>query len=146
MPSSSPSPGPPSTSTTSRPDRAADYARFKHITAISFLIVSPVLLALPPRKLDIHSILLGTAFLMSANHLTTTQTGSSIPQHISSRFSGPPSVLRGLPTEKAEELHAAFTPDTPRADQFEIRLIGKGRRFHSLRTCRADQVLSGNSA
>ncbi|KAF4208605.1 hypothetical protein CNMCM5878_005432 [Aspergillus fumigatiaffinis] len=32
--------------------READYLRFKHYAALTFLIASPVLIALPPRKLD----------------------------------------------------------------------------------------------
>src|SRR3989442_1098831 len=47
---------------------------------------------------------------------------------------------------QAEKLHAALTLDAPRADEFEISLIGQGGRFESVRSGLTAEVLSGDSA
>lgn len=84
--------------------RAEQFERVKHYSAITFIIASPVLIALPPRKLDIYTVSLSTAFLFSVNHLTAERTGRSIPQHIFP--SRQPSLFRDLPSEKAEQVQA----------------------------------------
>ncbi|EEH35557.2 hypothetical protein PAAG_06604 [Paracoccidioides lutzii Pb01] len=109
--SSSPSQPPtPSISTTSTPprNRAAEYEKFKNFAAYTFLIASPVCIALPPRKLDFYTFSLGAAFVVSANHISSVRTGRGILGHIQSRIvdHGRPSVLRELPTPQAEAVQA----------------------------------------
>jgi hypothetical protein len=70
------------------------------------VFAAPVLIALPPRKLDLYTVSLVTAFAFSANHLTVERTGRSIPEHVGSRLFHRPSIMRDLPSEKAEALQA----------------------------------------
>lgn len=83
--------------------RSADFKKFKTYTAYTFLIASPALIALPPRKLDHLTILLTGAFAISANHITAERTGRSIVERIESRIARP-SMLRQLPSDRAEEI------------------------------------------
>ncbi|PLB51195.1 hypothetical protein P170DRAFT_406902 [Aspergillus steynii IBT 23096] len=89
--------------------READYERFKTYAAMTFLVASPVLIALPPRKLDHLTVLLTSAFCVSANHLTRERTGRSIVERIESRISSTRSALPAsgeLPSERAREIQA----------------------------------------
>lgn len=86
--------------------REKDYERFKNYTAITFLIASPVLIALPPRKLDHLTVLLASAFCISANHIARERTGRSIVDRLESRLTTKPAILRELPSERAQEIQA----------------------------------------
>ncbi|GAB1201264.1 hypothetical protein BDV32DRAFT_44652 [Aspergillus pseudonomiae] len=87
--------------------REEDYARFKNYAAYTFLVASPILIALPPRKLDHLTVLLGTAFAFSANHVTHERTGRSIVDRVHSKISsGRTIVPSGLPSERALEIQA----------------------------------------
>ena len=66
----------PSTSSSSSPSeqnqsalRSTDYIKFKRYAAYTFLIASPILIALPPRKLDIYTVSLTGAFAVSGGYL-----------------------------------------------------------------------------
>ncbi|KAL4931970.1 uncharacterized protein BDV17DRAFT_280031 [Aspergillus undulatus] len=87
----------PSTTTSTAPNREADFQKFKTYAAYSFLVASPILIALPPRKLDHLTVLLTSAFAISANHITYERTGRSILERIESF---------GLPSERALEIQA----------------------------------------
>lgn len=95
-------PQPPSTT---QDPRGADYERFKNYAAMTFLIASPVLIALPPRKFDHLTVLLASAFAISANHITRERTGRSIVERIEARIARP-NIMRELPSERAEEIQA----------------------------------------
>ncbi|GFF33091.1 hypothetical protein IFM46972_03771 [Aspergillus udagawae] len=87
--------------------READYIRFKHYAALTFLVASPVLIALPPRKLDHLTVLLTGAFCVSANHLTREHTGRSIVERIEARIASTPSLaISDLPSQRAQEVQA----------------------------------------
>ncbi|GIJ89330.1 hypothetical protein Asppvi_008268 [Aspergillus pseudoviridinutans] len=87
--------------------READYIRFKHYAALTFLVASPVLIALPPRKLDHLTVLLAGAFCVSANHLTRERTGRSIVDRIEARITSTPSLaIPDLPSQRAQEVQA----------------------------------------
>ncbi|GKZ17385.1 hypothetical protein AbraIFM66951_004685 [Aspergillus brasiliensis] len=87
--------------------READYERFKTAAAYTFLLASPVLIALPPRKLDNLTVLLTSAFCISANHLTREYTGRSIVDRIEARISrNPIAALSDLPSQRAQEIQA----------------------------------------
>lgn len=85
--------------------READFIRFKNYAALTFLVASPILIALPPRKLDHLTVLLGGAFCVSANHLTHERTGRSIMERLESRLSRGVRVSE-LPSERALEIQA----------------------------------------
>ncbi|OOF93648.1 hypothetical protein ASPCADRAFT_209580 [Aspergillus carbonarius ITEM 5010] len=95
----------PSTDLQSR--READFERFKTLTAYTFLVASPILIALPPRKLDNLTVLLTSAFCISANHVTREYTGRSIVDRIEARISrNPVSAMSELPSQRALEIQA----------------------------------------
>ncbi|KAL5335423.1 hypothetical protein BJX70DRAFT_325460 [Aspergillus crustosus] len=98
------------------PDRAADFQRFKDNIAIAFLITSPILLVIPPRRLNPSAVFHISAFSISLNHIIGQKTGRSILDRIEDRITSKsthnpiPSFLGGgetggLPTDKAREIH-----------------------------------------
>ncbi|KAL3428986.1 hypothetical protein BDV09DRAFT_203618 [Aspergillus tetrazonus] len=92
--------------TTTLPNRDADFARFKNYAAYTFLFGAPILIALPPRKLDHLTVLLTGAFAASANHITRERTGQSILDRLESRISRTSLHNPSLPSEKAREIQA----------------------------------------
>ncbi|BDD55275.1 hypothetical protein MAP00_000812 [Monascus purpureus] len=85
--------------------RQADYVRFKHYTALTFLVASPILIALPPRRLNNLTALLFGAWCASGNHLLREKTGRGVLDRITDGFTSISSPT-GLPTEKAQEVQA----------------------------------------
>ncbi|EEP79999.1 predicted protein [Uncinocarpus reesii 1704] len=106
-----------------------DYLRFKRYAAITFVVAAPVLIALPPRKLDLYTISLASAFLFSANHVVADQTGRSIMERLDARFGGRkgPGMFSDLPTSRAEEVSQ------------QIRLAREAARQPELQRQRAQQ-------
>lgn len=51
------------------------YHKFVHNTSVAMLIVAPVLIALPPRKLDFYTFTLGGIFAVSGNQLLRERKG-----------------------------------------------------------------------
>src|SRR5205809_6651881 len=100
--------GLPVSNSSSTSNRAEDYVRFKHLAALTCVFAAPVLIALPPRKLDLYTASLGTAFIFSANRLTGERTRRSITELIWSRVFRPRPLMRNLPSEKAEALQARW--------------------------------------
>lgn len=97
--------------------RAAEYENFKHYAALTFVIGSPLLIALPPRKLDLYTASLASAWLLGANQLTRERTGDGFIGHLAHRLvptgrsatGGGGSAVGGfhdMPSEKAAELQA----------------------------------------
>ncbi|KZZ92373.1 hypothetical protein AAP_03028 [Ascosphaera apis ARSEF 7405] len=84
--------------------RAEEFVKMKRYAAIAFLVATPVLIAMPPRKLDLYTASLCGAFCISANHLTADRTGMSIGEHLTARMM--PNALKQLPSERAEEVQA----------------------------------------
>ncbi|MCJ1281597.1 hypothetical protein MMC26_000917 [Xylographa opegraphella] len=76
-----------------------------HALSLTLLLAAPVLVALPPRKLDLYTFSLSSAWLVSANHLTTERTGASIAANITQRLSrpSPPPPSEHAPARIAEE-------------------------------------------
>lgn len=64
------------------PNETDRYVKALHNTALVALIACPVLILIPPRKLDFYTFGLGGATLYSANFLIREQTGRGIWQHI----------------------------------------------------------------
>lgn len=78
-----------------------DYATFIHTTSLALLFLAPVLIALPPRKLDLYTVALGGAFVLSANQLTKERTGLGIMGNIAS-------MAGDRKMSKAEEFHLKY--------------------------------------
>lgn len=73
-----------------------DYSTFVHTTTLAACIVAPVLIALPPRKLDLYTFSLAGAFVASANHQVKERTGLGFVGHASRPFvAGGPTWTRG---------------------------------------------------
>lgn len=94
------SPQPQSEETIAR--RQADYLRFKHYAAITFLFAGPILIALPPRKLDHLTVIQFSAFCMSANYLVRENTGKGFFGHLATPFIS----AQELPSERAQAVQA----------------------------------------
>jgi hypothetical protein len=101
----------PTTTTMSSPDpseiqakREADYKRFKNYAAYTFLIGAPILIAIPPRKLDPLTVLVLCSFGASANHIVQDRTGRSIVDRIDARIAGFSGGFSSLPSERAQEI------------------------------------------
>lgn len=86
--------------------READYIRFKKYAAWTFVVAAPIITALPPRKLDHYTVLLTSAWLVSANHLSREYTGQSLMERLEGRLSKPSSIMQDLPTERAQQIQA----------------------------------------
>jgi hypothetical protein len=54
------------------------YHKFVHTTSLAMLVVAPVLIALPPRKLDFYTFTLGGIFAISGNQLLRERNGVGI--------------------------------------------------------------------
>ncbi|KAJ5121533.1 uncharacterized protein N7515_009494 [Penicillium bovifimosum] len=111
--------------TTLHQTREADYKRFKNYAAYTFLIGAPILLALPPRKLDPLSVLVICSFGFSANHLATEHTGKSLIDRLDARISRVQNVFSDLPSERAQEiqerLRAARDAQLAQAQQEQLQ-------------------------
>jgi hypothetical protein len=109
-----------SNSTTLQSSRAQDYLTFKRYAAWTFVVAAPILIALPPRKLDLYTVALSGAFVGSANALyrENNPRGLGILDDIQKQIFAPkqrsdaPSaagssgMFNGLPTERAMEVQA----------------------------------------
>ncbi|KAL4807587.1 hypothetical protein BDV18DRAFT_135606 [Aspergillus unguis] len=101
-----PQPQPQQQQQSTLPNREADFIAFKNYAAYSFLVLSPVLIALPPRKLDHLTVLLAGAFGVSANHITRERTGRSIVERVESRIARNSNHRPAqLPSDKAQEMY-----------------------------------------
>ncbi|KAI9828791.1 MAG: hypothetical protein M1832_001896 [Thelocarpon impressellum] len=82
------------------PQSADAYRRSLNFLSLGLLVACPVILALPPRKLDLYSFSLATAWVISVDHITAERTGASISQHLRRRAPG----FDGLPSERARDV------------------------------------------
>lgn len=54
------------------------FGKFLHNLSIAMLVGAPVLIALPPRKLDLYTFFLAGSFIASGNHLVKERTGAGL--------------------------------------------------------------------
>lgn len=110
-----------SSSDTLQSSRAQDYITFKRYAAWTFVVAAPILIALPPRKLDLYTVALSGAFLGSANALyrESNPRGLGILEDLQKQIFAPkqqsdPSAnstasagpFNSLPTQRAAEVQA----------------------------------------
>jgi hypothetical protein len=69
---------PPEPSLTQKIHMTDSYHKFVHNTSMAMLFVAPLLIALPPRKLDIYTFTLGGIFVVSGNQLLRERNGTGI--------------------------------------------------------------------
>ncbi|KAH8696720.1 hypothetical protein BGW36DRAFT_297703 [Talaromyces proteolyticus] len=97
--------------------RAKDFLKFKTYAAWTFVVGAPILIILPPRKLDLNTFALSAAFAVSANHIYRDRNpdGRGILDDIGVKYFGRPeshdarskgiaNLFNPLPTEKAAEI------------------------------------------
>ena len=63
-----------------------DYNRFLHTSTLAACVLAPVLIVLPPRKLDLYTFLLSGAFLTSVDYQAKERTGLGVMSHATRRF------------------------------------------------------------
>lgn len=86
--------------------RQTDYFKFKRYAAWTFVIGSPILIALPPRRLNLNTVALASAFAVSANYLYKDKYQNSEDSQDSRQSRGFSNLFNALPTEKAQEVQA----------------------------------------
>ncbi|KAF2822163.1 hypothetical protein CC86DRAFT_373342 [Ophiobolus disseminans] len=79
-------------------EQQARYNRIVRNLAIGGVIACPLIIALPPRKLDLYTFTLAVGFYLSADHLCTVNTGRGLVQQLA------PRRLDAMPTEQAREM------------------------------------------
>jgi hypothetical protein len=75
------------------------YNRVMRNLCIGGVILCPLIIALPPRKLDLYTFSLSVGFYLSADHLCTINTGRGLVQQLM-----PKRGFTDLPTERAQEM------------------------------------------
>ncbi|EFR04785.1 hypothetical protein MGYG_07792 [Nannizzia gypsea CBS 118893] len=107
--------------------RAEDFRKFKNYAALGFIVAAPIIIALPPRKLDLYTASLTTAFIISADHLLTERTGKGIVSQIAGYLpTGKPSIVRDLPTKKAEEFSERMRLARTQEQEIERLRVSRG--------------------
>ncbi|EXJ55511.1 hypothetical protein A1O7_08439 [Cladophialophora yegresii CBS 114405] len=64
----------------------SDYNRFLHTSTLAACVLAPVLIALPPRKLDLYTFFLSGALIASADYQARERAGLGIMGYASRRF------------------------------------------------------------
>jgi hypothetical protein len=82
--------------------QAASLNLLKRNLAISLVVVCPILIALPPRKLDVYTFCLGGTTFISLNHLQKHMTGRSFLNRVGINDSSN-EELKGAKTKGAED-------------------------------------------
>ncbi|ETI21073.1 hypothetical protein G647_07417 [Cladophialophora carrionii CBS 160.54] len=63
-----------------------DYNRFLHTSTLAACVLAPVLIILPPRKLDLYTFFLSGAFIASVDYQARERAGLGIMGYASRRF------------------------------------------------------------
>ncbi|KAF2628474.1 hypothetical protein BU25DRAFT_36799 [Macroventuria anomochaeta] len=85
--------------------------------AIGGVILCPIIMLMPPRKLDLYTFSLGLGFYLSADHLCESYYGRGLVTQLS-----PFRAVGELPTEKAREMQRVLREKR----EEERRKLGKG--------------------
>ncbi|EED12831.1 conserved hypothetical protein [Talaromyces stipitatus ATCC 10500] len=126
--------------------RQNDYVKFKRYAAWTFIVASPILIASPPRKLDLNTAALTGAFAISANYLyKDSHQGRGLIDDLGMRYFGASPVaaqssttrdgitnlFNTLPTEKAEKVQAQLraAKESSIKTQEELERYQSNKRF-----------------
>ena len=88
------------------PEAIEQQKKIVHYTSLAAVIVSPILIALPPRKFDKYTIAALVSMGLGANQLVREQTGWSIMQRISFEAKRISAMEESMPSARAEEIRA----------------------------------------
>ena len=103
------------------PDYISGYTTFLHTASLSLLVLSPILIALPPRKLDLYTFSLVGAFSWSGNHLLRERTGLGVLGHLGARRRH---------QQDEQEQYPGLTGGLPAAAYGRGRLLDEAPRAH----------------
>jgi hypothetical protein len=106
-------------------EQQARYNRIVRNLCIGGVIVCPLVMILPPRKLDLYTFSLGVGFYLSADHLFTLNTGRGLVQQFAPKygFSG----IDSMPTEKAREMQRVIREEREKGRRLEgARVLSGG--------------------
>lgn len=122
--------------------RYADYLRFKHYAAWTFVVASPVLIALPPRKLDLYTVALSSAFVVSANHLYRERYGRGILDGLGRRLEPDidVSTSNSNTSSSSPAGFGGFLSDLPSAKAQEIQAKLRAARDAKIRAAEAENT------
>ena len=81
---------------------AASRAKVIHNVALGALIVCPIIILLPPRKLDIYTLALISGTLIGGNQIAYEYTGRSIATRWQDRMQSVAGANAGLPPKALE--------------------------------------------
>jgi uncharacterized protein YdaU (DUF1376 family) len=96
-------------------EQQARYNRMVRNLAIGGVVLCPVIMLLPPRKLDLYTFSLSVGFYLSADHLCTINTGRGlVQQFIPTRAIG---AVTDLPTERAREMQKIIREEREKGRQ-----------------------------
>lgn len=84
--------------------------------AIGGVVLCPIIMLMPPRKLDLYTFSLGLGFYLSADHLCETYYGRGLVTQLS-----PFRAVADLPTERAREVQRKLAEEREK----ERRKLGK---------------------
>jgi hypothetical protein len=103
-------------------EQRARYDRIVRNLAIGGVIACPIIMLLPPRKLDLYTFSLGVGFYLSADHLFTVNTGRGLVQQF-----GPKNGYSGdaMPTEKAREMQRVIREEREKGRRVDGALSGE---------------------
>ncbi len=85
--------------TTSEQER---YERIKYNFSLGLLVVCPLIIALPPRKLDFYTFGLGMCWVFAADQVVTARSGEGILENLAYRLQR--SKMQKASSDKAKEL------------------------------------------
>jgi hypothetical protein len=105
-------------------ENAQRYTRILRNVAIGGVVICPIIMLLPPRKLDLYTFSLGVGFYLSADHLCESYYGRGLVTQLS-----PFRVAADLPTERAREVQRQLRE----AREQERRKLGKGEEESTLK-------------
>ncbi|KAL5119847.1 hypothetical protein ACEQ8H_002208 [Pleosporales sp. CAS-2024a] len=104
-------------------EQRARYDSIVYKLATGGAIICPLIILLPPRKLDLYTFSLGVGFYLSADHLFTVHTGRGLVQQLSPRSS----TLDAMPTEKARDMQRIIREEREKGRRMnEGMLSGQG--------------------
>lgn len=92
-------------------EQQARYNRIVRNLAIGGVVACPLIMLLPPRKVDLYTFTLGVGFYLSADHLFTINTGRGLVQ----QFAAP--KVMDLPTERAKEMQRIIREERDKGRQ-----------------------------
>jgi hypothetical protein len=112
--------------------REAQYRQVVHYTALGTLAICPLLIALPPRKLDTYTLALIACTGLAANHASRHYTGFSLVQRAGRQLrsiGGDDGVGDGLPGARAREVQELLRRErAARRGETDQAGVGMGRR------------------